>query len=62
MTKFKVICGDNEEIDFLLPNEIKNIVPIKDKDGNEHLFVSYEDPEFCIVTSLICERLEVINE
>jgi hypothetical protein len=58
LKKYKLI-GDNNEIHYLYPDEITSIVPYIDKSGNPIMVVNYYDNEFLIISSIICNKIEV---
>ena len=59
LKKYKLISGNN--IHYLFPDEIIEIYSIKDKDNNSCLVVKYYDDEFCMESTIICDKIIVEN-
>lgn len=49
----------NPEFNTLPAEEVKQIVPVIDKDGKAHLMVNYYDDEFCVTSTLVCDFLNI---
>jgi hypothetical protein len=45
---------------MISPRQIKDIVPIVAKDGTPALMINYYDDEFCINSTIFCDKIEVI--
>ena len=54
----KFINPTNETIDYLIPQEVRKITPINDKDGKPHVMVDYYDDEFCLNCTFFCDSVE----
>ena len=48
------LVNPSRDIDFLFPDEIVEIIP-----GKNEIFISYYDDEFCIVSSVSCDKIIV---
>lgn len=51
----------NTEITTLSAQEVKQIFPVVDKDGNLSLMVDYFDDEFCITSTFVCDKIKIKN-
>lgn len=60
--KFKIVGGTDPELDVLYIDQIRSMNVIEDKNGQKSIIVSYWDDEFCIVSSVVCEKLIIDNE
>lgn len=58
-TMFRCIGVDGKDSMWLLDKEIKNIIPVKNKDGNPHLMVNYYDMDYCINSTKFFEKIEI---
>lgn len=58
VTLLHFINSTNTEVDVLTPQEVRKITPVVDKNSKEYLMVDYYDEEFCIFSTLFCERIE----
>lgn len=58
-TMFRCIGVDGKDSMWLSDKEIKNIIPVKDKDGNPYLMVNYYDLDYCINSTKFFERIEI---
>lgn len=59
ITTLKFVNPTNETIDYLIPQEVRKITPINDKDGKPHVMVDYYDDEFCLNCTLFCDSIIV---
>ena len=59
ITTLKFVNSTNETIDYLIPQEVRKITPINDKDGKPHVMVDYYDDEFCLNCTLFCDSIIV---
>lgn len=59
ITTLKFVNSTNESIDYLIPQEVRKITPINDKDGKPCVMVDYYDDEFCLNCTLFCESIIV---
>jgi len=55
----KLINSTNSELDELNIDDIRNIYPVIDKDGNPGIFIEYYDEEFCVTSSVACSEIEI---
>ena len=59
-TIFNCINEGDDIGEMISPRQIKNIIPIVAKDGKPALLINYYDDEFCINSSIFCDKIEVI--
>lgn len=59
ITTLKFVNPTNETIDCLIPQEVRKITPINDKDGKPHVMIDYYDDEFCLNCTLFCDSIIV---
>jgi len=59
ITILKFVNPTNETIDYLIPQEVRKLTPINDKDGKPHVMVDYYDDEFCLNCTLFCDSIIV---
>ena len=55
----KFVNSTNKTIECLIPQEVRKITPINDKDGKPHVMVDYYDDEFCLNCTLFCDSIIV---
>ena len=58
ITLLHFINSNNTEVDVLIPQEVYKITPVVDKNNKQYLMVDYYDDEFCLYSTLFCERIE----
>jgi hypothetical protein len=59
-TIFNCISEGDDIGEMISPRQIKNIIPIVAKDGKPALLINYYDDEFCINSSIFCDKIEAI--
>jgi len=55
---YKVIGNTTNDIDYLYNDEVHDITEFIGKDDKKYYAVVYEDAEFCITSTIICESIE----
>ena len=58
ITLLHFINSSNTEVDVLSPQEVYKITPVVDKNNKQYLMVEYYDDEWCLNSTLFCERIE----
>lgn len=59
--RIKFICKTNDKVIALYDTELLNIKPTIDKDGNAILIINYYDIEFCVNSTMFCNKVEIVN-
>ena len=62
LTKYKIINGTDDSIEFIFSDQIKSQKVVEDKNGNKQLMVNWYDDEFCIDSTFICDELVEIEK
>lgn len=57
ITKYKIINGTDDSIEFIFSDQIKSQKKVEDKNGNTHVIVNWYDDEFCIDSTFVCDEL-----
>ena len=57
----KFICKTNDGDVELYDTEVLNIKPTIDKNGNAILIINYYDIEFCVNSTMLCKKVEIVN-
>ena len=59
--RIKFICKTNDRVTELYDTELLNIKPTIDKNGNAILIINYYDIEFCVNSTMFCNKVEIVN-
>ena len=59
--RIKFICKTNDRVTELYDTELLNIKPTIDKNGNATLIINYYDIEFCVNSTMFCDKVEIVN-
>lgn len=59
LKKYKLVNPTGQGIDYLFPDEIIEINPVKYKDDGVGMFIIYYDDEFCCTSSIFCDKIIV---
>ena len=59
--RIKFICKTNDRVTELYDTELLNIKPTIDKNGNAVLIINYYDIEFCVNSTMFCDKVEIVN-
>ena len=59
LKKYKLVNPTGQGIDYLFPDEIIMINPVKCIDGTVGMFIKYYDEEFCCISSIFCDKIIV---
>lgn len=53
------LISDNKDIIIIPINNVKKLVPLKDKNDYPIIMVEYYDDEYCLNRSTICNHIEI---
>lgn len=53
------LISDNKDTIIIPINNVKKLVPLKDKNDYPIIMVEYYDDEFCLNRSTICNHIEI---
>ena len=59
LKKYTLVNPTGQGIDYLFPDEIIMINPVKYPDGTVRMFIKYYDDEFCCTSSIFCDKIIV---
>lgn len=59
--RIKFICKTNDGDVELYDTELLNIKPAIDNNGDALLIVNYYDIEFCVNSTMLCKKVEIVN-
>ena len=56
------LVSDNKDIIIIPINNVKKLVPLKDKNDHPIIMIEYYDDEFCLNRSTICNHIEIYKK
>lgn len=59
--RIKFICKTNDRDVELYDTEVLNIKSAIDNNGDALLIVNYYDIEFCVNSTMLCKKVEIVN-